>query len=66
MPRVTITSDLPEEESEFRAAIDGGDYLVRLHMIDQLCRDRMKYGEPGHEERLSLTRIREMIGEVHQ
>jgi hypothetical protein len=66
MPRVTISFNLPDEEAEFRCAIDGGDYLTRLCMIDQWCRDRLKHGEPGDQERLALTHIRTMIGEVHE
>ena len=66
MPRVTISFDLPEEESEFRAAIDGGDYLVRLQDIDREIRDKLKYEDPGDEAKAILEHIRTMVGEVHQ
>jgi hypothetical protein len=66
MPRVTLTFDLPDEQAEFRCAIDGGDYLVRLQDIDREIRDKVKYEDPGDEAKAILEHLRTMIGEVHQ
>ncbi len=66
MPRVTITFDLPEESPDFRAAIDGGEYLLRLQAIDEFCRIRLKHHDRGPDERSLLEHIRNMIGEVHE
>jgi len=66
MPRVTITFDLPNEEAEFRCAIDGGEYLARLRDIDREIRDKLKYEYPGYEARAILEHIRSMIGEIHE
>jgi hypothetical protein len=66
MPRVTISFNLPDEEAEFRCAIDGGDYLTRLRDIDREIRDKVKYENVGPNTRAILEHIRHMIGEVHE
>ncbi len=66
MPRVTVSFNLPDEEAEFRCAIDGGDYLTRLRDIDREIRDKVKYENVGPNTRAILEHIRSMIGEIHE
>jgi hypothetical protein len=65
MPRVTITFDLPEEDAEFRAAIDGCARLGALRDIDEQCRLRLKHGEVGDADRATLEEIRAIIREAN-
>ena len=61
MPQVLIRFRLPEEQSEFDAAIQGGRARSALWDIDQACRSLLKYGEPTEAERALAERIRALI-----
>lgn len=43
MPQATLTFNLPEEESEFRTALNGGRYSLALGEIIKEFRDTLKY-----------------------
>jgi hypothetical protein len=61
MPHVFIRFRLPEEQSEFETAIQGGRARSTLWDIDQACRSLLKYGEPTPAEAELAERIRAMI-----
>jgi hypothetical protein len=61
MPHVLIRFRLPEEQSEFETAIQGGRARSALWDIDQACRSLLKHGEPTEAEAALAERIRAMI-----
>ena len=61
MPQVLIRFRLPEEQSEFDTAIQGGRARSALWDIDQACRSLLKHGEPTPAERALAERIRALI-----
>ena len=61
MPHVLIRFRLPEEQSEFETAIQGGRARSALWDIDQACRSLLKHGEPTEAEAALAQRIRAMI-----
>lgn len=64
MPTVTLTYTLPDEQSEFDAAREGGAARSLLWEIDQHLRSLLKHGEPPSETRALAEAIREMIREA--
>ena len=61
MPTATLTFELPDEQHDFDAAIQGRDALVVLWDIDQRCRSLIKHGDPCEETRRLAEEIRAMI-----
>jgi hypothetical protein len=61
MPHALIRFRLPEEQSEFDAAIQGRSAKSTLWDIDQACRSLLKYGEPTKAEAALAERIRALI-----
>jgi glutamate-1-semialdehyde aminotransferase len=61
MPHALIRFRLPEEQSEFDAAIQGREAKSTLWNIDQMCRSLLKYGEPTEAEAALAERIRALI-----
>jgi len=62
MPKVTLTFKLPEEEPEYRAAMEGEAARSLLWAIDQRCRTVVKHEENPSADRIALaTEIRQMI-----
>jgi hypothetical protein len=61
MPHVLIRFRLPEEQSEFDAAIQGRSAKSTLWDIDQMCRSLLKHGDPTDAEAALADRIRAMI-----
>ena len=63
MPHVILRFRLPEEQSEFNAAMQGRDAKVAIWEVDQYCRTILKHGEPSEDERRHLQRIRDILRE---
>lgn len=59
--KATLKFDLPDEQSEFTAAINGRKAFGCLWEIDQRCRSLLKHGEPSGETARLAEEIREMI-----
>lgn len=61
MPRASLSFSLPEEESEFRDAQEGGawKYLV-LDFLSHI-RNELKHGEASAERAAILEEVRELI-----
>jgi hypothetical protein len=58
--------DLPDDQSEFDAALQGGYARSLLWDIDQHCRSLLKHGDPTPEARELAEAIRQMIHEDHR
>jgi len=54
---------LPEEQTEFNAAMQGRDAKAAIWLVDQHCRSILRHGEPSEETRRHLEEIREMLRE---
>ena len=46
--KATLEFNLPDEEHEFREALDGCDALLALSDISEALRSRCKYGKPDN------------------
>ena len=64
MPHAILRFRLPDEQSEFNAAMQGADAKSAIWQIDQYCRSVCKHGEPSEETREHLEHIRRLIGET--
>jgi hypothetical protein len=61
MPVATLTFNLPDEQYEFDAAINGRKALLCLWEIDQKLRSLLKHGEPSDETARLAEEIRQFI-----
>jgi hypothetical protein len=63
MPTATLSYDLtdPDDERAHRYALAGRDALIALEEIEQHCRRRLKYAEPGDEARQELEAVRALV-----
>jgi hypothetical protein len=63
MPTATLRFDLsdPDDEREHRYALAGREALIALEEIEQHCRSRVKYAEPGDEARRELEAVRALV-----
>ena len=59
----TLTFTLPDEEAEYRAAVEGMAARSLLLQIDQECRTLLKHGELGEQARVVLESLRRLIAE---
>jgi len=62
--KATLSFDLPEEATEHRNAVRGGDYLCAIEEIVMELRNRAKHGKPEATGAAELAAIRGMITEV--
>lgn len=63
MPHVILRFRLPDEQTEFNAAMQGREAKYVIFSVDQHCRSILKHGEPSEETRRHLEEIREMLRE---
>ena len=62
MPLAALEFELPEEEVEFRAAVQGSQAKAALWDIDQRCRALIKYNDDASDDARRLAEeIRNMI-----
>jgi len=61
MSKATLEFNLPDEQGDFDAAINGRAALSVLWDIDQRCRSLLKHGNPTEEQAKLAEEIREMI-----
>jgi hypothetical protein len=54
---------LPDEQTEFNAAMQGRDAKSVIWEVDQYCRGLLKHGTLPAESRQALEEIREMLRE---
>jgi len=63
MPHAILRFRLPEEQTEFSAALQGADAKAAIWQVDQYCRGVLKHGEPSEDDRRHLERIRDILRE---
>lgn len=56
--------NLPEEQEEFRIAIDAMKYSSSIYEITQWFRNKLKYEELTEEQSKILTQARDAIWEI--
>jgi hypothetical protein len=62
--KATLTYTLPDEDRDFRLALQGADAVQLLWDIEQRCRSVIKHEHEPHEDRIRLAEeIRRMIHE---
>lgn len=61
MPRANLTFRLPQEQTEYNAAMQGGAAKSTIWSVDQYCRNILKHGEPSADVRKHLEWIRDML-----
>ena len=62
--KATIEFNLPEEEEQFNAANKGMDWALLAWDVDQLLRDKLKYGKLLPNTRAELEEIRDTLNEM--
>lgn len=50
MPKAVLEFNLPEENSEFREALNGGKYVMVLQELDRYLRGKCKYESDNFSE----------------
>jgi hypothetical protein len=63
MPHAILRFRLPEEQTEFNAAMQGREAKAAIWAVDQHCRNILKHGEPSEETRQQLEQIRDLLRE---
>lgn len=64
---MTMSFDLPQEETEFLESFHGPEHLSRLREIDEQLRMWLKHNPPADEaNRRFLEDLRNAIGPVHE
>ena len=56
--------NLPEEAEEFKCATEGTDYMCCLFDIQQLIREKLKYGHDYKTADEALEKIQEVFFEI--
>ena len=62
--KATIEFNLPEEEEQFNTANKGMDWALLAWDVDQLLRDKLKYGKLLPNTRAELEEIRDTLNEM--
>ena len=62
--KATIEFNLPEDKEEFDAANKGMDWALLAWDVDQLLRDKLKYGKLLPNTRAELEEIRDTLNEM--
>ena len=61
--KAILEFELPEDKEEFDAASKGMDWAIVAWDLDQLLRNKLKYGAPTHHVHL-LEEIRDALNEM--
>ena len=62
--KATIEFNLPEDEEQFNAANKGMDWALVAWDINQLLRDKLKYGKLLPNTRAELEEIRDTLNKM--
>ena len=62
--KAILEFDLPVDKEEFDAASNGTDWALVTWEIDQLLRNKLKYGDIFPNTRAELEKIRKTINEM--
>ena len=61
--KAILEFNLPEEEEQFNVASKGMDWALIVWNIDQLLRNKLKYGAPTHHVHL-LEELRDTLNNL--
>ena len=61
MPIATLRFRLPEEETDFRDAVEGSRAKVVLSLIDEHLRQQIKHGELDDAVEVALQEVRSWL-----
>lgn len=64
MSEAILKYNLPEEESEFRLALDGGRYYVVLRELERYIRDQIKYKSGDKSMKEGFESVRDKLYEL--
>lgn len=59
--RASLNFNLPDDETDFQAALAGKRALTALRSIDAHCRSVVKHGEPSDDARSLAMEVRRMM-----
>ncbi|NWJ57779.1 hypothetical protein HX858_08580 [Marine Group I thaumarchaeote] len=62
--KVILEFNLPEEEEQFNAANKGMDWALLTWDMDNILRDKLKYGKLLPNTRAELEEIRDTLNEM--
>ena len=62
--KAILEFNLPEDKEEFDAASKGMDWAIVAWDVDQLLRDKLKYGDLLPNTRAELEEIRDTLNEM--
>ena len=62
--KATIEFNLPEDEEQFNAANKGMDWALTVWDMDNILRDKLKYGKLLPNTRAELEEIRDTLNEM--
>ncbi len=62
MPKAVLEFDLPEENTEFKEAVNGGKYIMVLQELDNFLRSECKYNDTISEDtHNAFDKVRDQI-----
>ena len=61
MPRAQLTFRLPEEDAEFRDAVDGGRAKAVLYRLDEYLRGQIKHADLPADIETAMQEVREWV-----
>lgn len=64
MSEAILKYNLPEEESEFRLALDGGRYYVVLRELERYIRDQIKHKSGDKSMKETFESVRDKLYEL--
>ena len=62
--KAVLEFDLPEDQNDFQAAINGNNYKSAIYNFDQLLRSEMKYKELSNETYNAYEWCREELRKI--
>ena len=64
MPVATLTFQLPDDEADFRLAVNAGKLAIAIDRADQACRNVIKYHENPSPDAVQLAEeVRQILAE---
>ena len=64
MPKATLEFDLPQEQEDHQAAVDGWKYKAALNALDQFLRNEIKHGDHGGAAKNTFQIVRDTLRET--
>lgn len=64
MAKIILEMDYYEDKAEIDMILKVNESFACLRHVDNLCRSRLKHGDPCHDEEVILEDIRSKIAEL--